>query len=163
LRSGPCLVPAARLLPPETPVDVAIDRFLAEFGASRDAPVVFADAAGAPVLISDAFFRTRTKQAKERLKERVADMLLLADTLRDPDEIWLVWYAIRDASGAVMYQLRRRYLRRVLLDGAAGPRPGFVIAEWGRMGWTGTTAYRPGADGYLERQRVGERVFVREN
>jgi hypothetical protein len=158
---APRVVSANLLLPDDVTLDKAIGEFLDVFGAAPGNPVVFSDAAGDPLVISDALFKTRSGRAKADalLEARKRVMRLLAETISDPDEIWISWSDVNDASGAQIAQLRRRYLAR--FDFGDGTEPAIVVFEIGRYGWTGTTAFVAERDAYLLRQRVGERIFVR--
>ncbi len=149
-------IPGSRLLPTGQKPRVYIDAFLRAFGG----PGIFTDAISQDLVISDDFFRRagrdgvrRDTKILDRGREQYA--LLLADAIRDPDEIWWVW-ADHQRNG--QFSLRRRYLRRVLIDGKEEYL--LAVVEVGKDGWTGVTAFQTDA-GYLERQRRGSLAYRR--
>lgn len=78
-------------------------------------------------------------------------MTRLAETLRDPDEIWLSWEYQRSLKRPVM---KRTYLRQ---DSETMLMSAF---EWSDRGWFGRTAFKidEGADTFL-RQRRGAMLY----
>lgn len=140
-------------LPAGTDPRVAVDRFLAEFGATWDEPKLFRDAAGHAVTIGKELFTDGSGRFKGDRRGRGTDMLRLAETLKDPDEIWLSW-ALRRDSGAWM--LIRRYLR------ASPDGQGFGSFAWSSQGWSGSTVFPPQEPSYLESQRQGALLYRRE-
>ncbi len=97
---GPVLpLPAPRALPAaiEQAADVTdeqlIERFLERFEPLSERvgdALVFTDAVGAPVVLSDQFFR-RPDGSTKLQDDRRRWMLLLAETIISPDEIWWEW------------------------------------------------------------------------
>ncbi|HEY9212071.1 MAG TPA: PBECR2 nuclease fold domain-containing protein [Ancylobacter sp.] len=125
--------------------------FLQEFGADIGQAVAYRDAAGHVLPISEELFKTAGGAWKATKRGRETEVLKLAETVRDPDEIWVNW--ARGANGSVY--LMRSYLRR-----AADGR-GFALFEWVGRGWHGTTAFPPESDGYLGKQRRGALLWRR--
>lgn len=83
-------------------------------------------------------------------------LLLLAATLRSPDEIWQV--VEKRERGRL--RVRRRYVARWRLPGEKVPA--LTVFEWGRDMWQPITAFQPDEVGYLERRgRLGNREWVR--
>ena len=63
-----------------------VGRFLEEFGATKDSPAVFRDKVGDSVVIGRGLFSDAKQGA---LKVSGRHLLLLADALQEPDEIWV--------------------------------------------------------------------------
>ncbi|MCB1832087.1 MAG: minor capsid protein, partial [Geminicoccaceae bacterium] len=87
----PRTVDAGRVLPAGLIDEEYLDRFLAEFGATRDRPIVFQDALGEPLVIGSDLFRAVDGSPKVTKRGRERGLLLLADAIRKPDEIRWVW------------------------------------------------------------------------
>lgn len=148
-------VPATRLLPGGLAPEDYVDRFLGEFGATRAKPVVFTDAIGEAVVIDDSMFidaRGRTKLLK---RGRGPHILLIADAIRAPDEIWWQW--IEYPQGRM--QLVRRYIAR--FDVAGQEAPIFAMHTIGQDGWSGVTGFPADRGDYVERQRRGTLAYRR--
>ncbi|KMQ72813.1 PBECR2 nuclease fold domain-containing protein [Marinobacter subterrani] len=133
-----------------------MDRFLGVFGARRGGePVRFDDAVGEPLPISEALFQAADDAWQLPAGTDRRYLGVLAEALRDPDEIWVAAELPGDDQRAV---LRRRYLARFALPGDEGVA--VAIFEWGRDGWAGTTA--TGEDNAeLQRLRQGVRLYRR--
>ncbi|WP_418648883.1 PBECR2 nuclease fold domain-containing protein [Thauera butanivorans] len=152
-------VQSARLLPEGLPpVDYA-RAFLQEFGADIGRPVVFDDVAGDMLTISDALFTDGRGNIKADKRGRGPYMRLLAETVREPDEIWMRWEESRAQPGT--WLLKRRYLKVIELVSEDAALYGIGAFEYGRDGWSGSTVFPADAgDGrkrreYLEHQRAG--------
>lgn len=169
---GSPIAPRADLppLPDPTPVDPArvmpdgltdedyVDSFLAEFGATRDRPAFWRDPSGGIVAIDRSLFEQRDMDGnalrwKVRKFGRERYVRLMADAMKQPDEIWADWAAGPDGQPV----LRRNYLRRVSLDGKSV----FVTFGWARRGWLGITAF-DAKPAYIERQRRGALLYRRK-
>ena len=133
-----------------------VSAFLEAFGVGPGEPLLYTDAAGSRVEISDALFRTAGGQYKVTKGGRERYVRLLAQAIQDPDEIWLVWGTIGRQRKV---SLRRRYLARFEIEGGEGPL--FVAFERDTRTWSGTTAFAARNPDYLLNQRVGRRVFRR--
>ena len=132
-----------------------VGRFLDEFGATEASPAVFRDKVGDSVVIGRGLF----PDAKEgALKVSGRHLLLLADALQEPDEVWVRLEWLAEQNKAV---LRRRYISRLELDGETVPA--LAVFEVGPDGWDGvTTLAQAGSDPeYLEQLRIGVRVYRR--
>ncbi len=145
--------PASRLLPPGRDADFYIDAFLAEFGATQHRPALFRDVVDELLWISRALFETPGGRLKVTKRGRETGLLLLADAIRTPEEVWVAWTRLRD--GRLV--LRRRYVRLVSIEGQAMPQ--LAVFEVGRDGWTGVTGFGPDDLDYLERQRTGHLAY----
>lgn len=148
---------AADLLPLGKPDEFYVDRFLEAFGATRDKPALFRDALDEPVMVGADLFRTRDGHWKVKKRGREKHLLLLASAIRDPDEIWWLWQIMPDGNAG----LRRRYLKRVEIDGET--KPLLASFEIGRDGWEGVTAFPPDEAAYLDKQRRGTLAFRRSD
>ncbi|QHL90672.1 hypothetical protein GVO57_07295 [Sphingomonas changnyeongensis] len=147
------------LLSRDTPPEDAIQRFLDHFGQRgiTDGVVrLIEDVAGEPLVISDSFFFRGGVAGQGPLKLddkgfRTEHLLLLAETLISPDEIWWAWEYF-DALGR--WQMRRRYLARFLVDGQT--RAMILSMNTGAAGWEGVSAFasKRGTN-YLTNQRGG--------
>lgn len=158
----PTVVPASRLLAPDLPPEQYARAFLQAFGADLGKPVVFRDVAQGALVIDEALFRSAAGEWKSRKDGRGPFMALLADAVRYPDEIWLLWEASHDRPGT--WLLKRRYLKTFELVSADGSdvQYGLSVFEFGKDGWTGATAMMAKPDrtpqarlGYIARQRGG--------
>lgn len=131
-----------------------ISAFLHEFGASMEKPVVFKDVVNEPVVISAELFRDRPGRGYKVLKaDREIYLKLLADTIKDPSEIWLAW--VKTPEGKV--RLCRRYIG--LYKAGARKIGGYAVFDLMDDFWQGTTAFKPGNLSYLDRQRVGSLLY----
>ncbi|WP_426037954.1 PBECR2 nuclease fold domain-containing protein [Cypionkella sp. TWP1-2-1b2] len=128
---------AAQILAPDLPVEDYVTAFLKPFGAEIGRAVLFTDAAGVRMPISDQMLRTRDGEFKALKRGREIYAALMAETILDPDEIWigLIEKANPANRAASDIWLDRRYIR-------AYPDLGF-IAEFqiGRKWWEETTVY----------------------
>ncbi|MBO9538734.1 PBECR2 nuclease fold domain-containing protein [Herbaspirillum sp.] len=161
----PTSVPKSLLLAPNTPPEAAVKEFLDVFGASMERGAAFTDAAGTTMAITKALFQDGAGELKWLTNPDKASRLeytyLLAMTLVEPDEIWWNWEKSRAENGR--WLLKRRYLRAFELEGSG--EYGVVAFEWGRTGWTGSTAFVPDRKSpenraaYFDRQRIGRLLF----
>ena len=142
---------APRLAPGATP-EAAAEAFLAEFGATLDAPVLFRDASGHVVPVGAEMFRSASGEWKATKRGRDREMARLAETIRDPDEIWLSWAR---ASQTALPLLLRTYLRR---DAESN---GFAMFRWSAQGWAAETAFGADREAYLLGQRRGALLYRR--
>jgi len=153
----PRSVPASQLLPSGLTDDAYVDRFLGEFGAKQSAPALFKDVTGDAVVIGrDMFTVKRTGQLKVQKRGREQTLLLVAQALREPDEVWvrLEWmYAQQKAV------VRRRYLARFEVEGKA--TPALAVFEIGDDGWDGVTGFVADSEDYLDDLRLGVRLYRR--
>jgi len=83
-----------------------VNRFLKEFGADMDNPVIYRDVMNDPIVISDELFKDRIKGGYKVFKAgREMYIKLLADTIKDPAEIWLTWVQVENKA-----RLCKRYI-----------------------------------------------------
>lgn len=137
--------------------------FLNEFDIAPGSAGLWTDVAGGRILIADDLFRSRSGAWKAAKRGHGDHALLLAEALKDPDEIWVALRAIPDPDhpGEFIYELVRRYIR------VDPDRPVFVLFELGRKIWFPITGYGP-LDrakpdfAYIHRQRNGKLVWKRK-
>ena len=141
-------VEASRLIDPIGKTeDQLIDMFIAEF----EGKIILKDKIGEPILISkDFFFNFRTGRHKLDQKLRKKAILLFADTIKNPDEIWWSWEYHEFEQ---RYKLIRRYFAQFNVEGIAAPI--MIAFETSKDGWKGLTAFRPRKVDYLKKQRGG--------
>jgi len=161
----PTKVPAHILLPADTAPEVAVQDFLEVFGATMEQGGAFTDAAGSTLAVTKALFQDGKGDFKwlssAKKAERLKYINLLAMTLIEPDEIWWVW--VKDHQDNGRWRLKRRYLRAFELDGFS--EYGVSVFEWGRTGWTGSTAFMTNQPSealrqeYFDKQRNGRLVY----
>lgn len=136
-----------------------IDAFLARFGASMDKSVYFEDKLGERLLMDKELFRDRSGkhggEYKATVRGRERYLPMLAETIKDPDEIWvrLEWHGEKER-----YVLRRRYVANWQLDDGTA---GLAVYETGLDGWVGVTTHQTGDMEYLNKSRQGIRLYQR--
>lgn len=132
--------------------------FLNEFGATLTNSVIFKDVAGEALVIGKQLFTvSKTGELKVTKRGRQQFLLLLADSLKLPDEIWTRMEYFDHLQKSVV---RRRYISRFVIDGEI--KPMLAVFEVGDDGWLGVTTFAPDTPEYLEQLRVGVRVFKRK-
>ncbi|MBX9634879.1 MAG: minor capsid protein [Magnetospirillum sp.] len=132
-----------------------VDRFLKEFGASSAQPKVFMDKMDEPLVIGRQLFQRADGVLKVAKRDREKTLLLLADALKDPDEIWWQWEQSRKTG---RWFLAKRYLARFDVDGKG--TQALLSFGVGEEGWEGTTAFSPTANN-LANQRRGVLAYRR--
>lgn len=148
--------PASRLLPKGLDNAQYIERFLNEFGATAGKPVVYTDVLGEAVVISDDLFIDVRGASKLKGVRRKQSLLLLADTIKKPDEIWWLWEFNEELD---IWSLRRRYLARFEIE--RSKRPVLSVFDTHKSGWIGVTGFSPGAEANLMRSRAGVLAYRR--
>jgi hypothetical protein len=125
------------LMPADLPVEDYVAAFLQPFGAEIGRGVLFTDASGTRVPVSDQMLRDRDGALKVGKRGREIYAALMAEMILDPDEIWigLIEKANPVNRAASDIFLDRRYIR-------AYPDLGFMAAfQIGRKWWEETTVY----------------------
>jgi hypothetical protein len=114
-----------------------------------------------PLVIDESFFRRPDGSSKLSQTVRRSALALLAEAIKDPDEIWWVWEEHKlDREGKeTVFRLRRRYFARFIVDGQTAPL--LLAMDVGKGGWKGVTAFQAGKDSYLQRQRGGVLAYRR--
>lgn len=145
------------------PSEDYIKAFLNPFGADIGNAVLWTDAAGGRVTISEELFRSRDGSWKLHKRGRDLYTAMLAEAIMDPDEIWL---GLREKPldafpGYAEHIVNRRYIR-------ADPNTGtFAVFDLGRRIWEATTVFAPRNRSkpdfaYLHRQRAGKLLWKRK-
>ncbi len=149
-------VSSDRLLADDLDDQAYIDAFLSEFGVrAPDRWTYYQDVAGEMLVISDALFRERDGSLKVGKRGRAPYVRLLADTIKDPDEIREAWAEWGDRR-----VLRRRYVARWQIDGTDVPL--VTVFETGPQGWVGVTAHSVRTAAQLDqRSRRGAALIYR--
>jgi|UPI00035FDF65 hypothetical protein len=111
-------------------------QFLQAFDADIGKPVVFTDAAGEAVVISEALLKDVRGRWKIAKRGRERFLLMMADAIKNPDEIWVGMEWMHSQKRAVV---RRRYVSRRLIDGV--DKTAFTVFEFATDGWRGKTSY----------------------
>ncbi|MBZ4022187.1 head morphogenesis protein [Rhodobacter sp. TJ_12] len=153
----------AELMAPDLAPEDYANAFLRQFGLEPGASKLWTDVSGARILIADDLFKDRTGGWKAVKRGHGDHALLLAETLMDPDEIWLSLRAIPDPEhpGEFLYEVVRRYIR------VDPERPVFALFELGRKIWFPVTGYGPlnrshPDFAYIQRQRNGKLIWKRK-
>ncbi|MEG1971353.1 MAG: PBECR2 nuclease fold domain-containing protein, partial [Burkholderiaceae bacterium] len=148
--------PSEKLLPTDWIAGAYAERFLQEFGATIDTPVIYRDVIGEPLVIGAELFTDAAGSLKDDKYGRGKYMLLLSQTLIDPDEIWVRLEWNDRLQKAIV---RRRYVAKF---DVAGKRAAALVAfEWGSDGWSGVTAFPSQGKAYLDGLRIGARLYQR--
>lgn len=136
-----------------------IQKFLDEFGAKGKEAIIYKDVIGTRIPLSDNLFKTRKGKWKLFKNNRHLNLHYLIDTIKSPDEIWIV----QDPMGKKTV-FRRRYIRRFPEAG------GLAVFEFSLKEWREVTLFNPSddyvkrlgyesIDDYLEDQRRGIRIY----
>lgn len=80
--------------------------------------------------------------------------MLLADTIKDPVEIWVYW--VKTPNGK--YRIVKRYIG-IYKD--RKKRGGFAVFDLVKGNWRGTTSFPTRDLKYLDKQRVGILIYKR--
>jgi SPP1 gp7 family putative phage head morphogenesis protein len=133
-----------------------INLFLKEFGSEFGRPRIYTDVVGQPLTISEDLFFDRSKKTHKVFRaDREKYLLMLADTIKDPAEVRLVWVAVEGKT-----RLSKRFIG--LYSEESGRVGGFVVFDWLDDYWAGTTAFKPGRLDYLDRQREGLLIYEKK-
>lgn len=156
-RSVPDLMPPPRQLPAQTlpppglpDADYGRD-LLARLGAAPGRPVVLRDAVGERLVVGESMLGGTAAP----LPVPGEQLALLAETLLQPDELWVRLVGLAAGSRAVV---RRRYLARLQVQGQR--RPVLVVVETGADGWAAVVA-ADATDADAAAWRTGVRLYQR--
>ena len=136
--------------------DGYVERFLAEFGATPSQPKLFLDKLDEPMVIGRRMFEQADGRLKVAKRDREKGLLLLADALKDPDEIWWQW---EQNAKTGRWSLIKRYLTRFDMGGKS--KPALLAFSVGEDGWDGVTAFTPDSVNNLMNQRKGVLAYRR--
>lgn len=155
-------LPAPRPIAPEMllPAGLKDEEYLAAFTQMFGEQEVFTDVTGERLLINDEFFRAIDGELKINKRGRDRFVKIIALTLQQPDEIWMLAAEHKVRKKQV---IRRRYIARFIIEGETKPVLGVI--ELGADGWVGKSGYQAetadAADGVLASARLGEQVYGR--
>lgn len=151
--------PAQRVLPDNLTDTAYVQRYLDEFGATLETPAVVRDVIGERLVVGkELFIERKTGQLKANKRGRGQWLLMLAEALKNPDEIWVRIEWLGALKKAVV---RRRYLARFQVEGEVAPA--VAVFEVGTDGAVGVTTFPPADGGYVEGLRQGIRIYQRES
>lgn len=162
----PVAFPASRLLGSGLAPEVYAMTFLAEFKAAIGKPVTYLDVTAEPLMINEGLFKDDRGAWKITKRGRAENILLLADTIKQPDEIWLRWEESRNNPGK--WLLKRRYLKAFIAEQDGVQVYGVGAFEYSKEGWVGSTAFQASADtevkrrAYFEAQRDGFLLYQKK-
>ncbi|MTI74718.1 MAG: hypothetical protein FH747_13850 [Stenotrophomonas sp.] len=162
-RRAPGALPAARVVGAARLLDAGLTEaeyataFLSEFGATMDAPVLFQDVLGERIAIGADLFLDASERLKVTKRGRERYLRLLADAIKQPDEIWA---RVEWLFGAQKSVVRRRYVARFEIEGENGTTPMLAVFERGEDGWFGVTTFQ-GEALDDENWRIGVRLYRR--
>jgi len=154
---APRTVGADRLLPAGLPPESYVSSFLSQLGASASAPTNVRDAIGERLVVGPDLFQDTAGEWKVLKRGRERFLGLLADTLQDPDEIWVRLEWLYGQERAVV---RRRYIARFAVEGLEAPA--LLVFERGSDGWAGVTGFA-GPKQQADDWRIGVRLYRRED
>lgn len=150
-----------------------MDKFLKVFGIARGQGTVIVDKTGTPIPINQALFQNRSKpndpkwkweqEGNEDKAFRMDFALLLADTIKEPHEIWWRWEPMLGKAGKPTgrWKLKRRYLKLFEINGV---KHGVLCAyEFDQQGWQSLTSFEIKDLAYFSRQRAGDLVYKSED
>lgn len=151
--------PSVLVDPGATPAQQAIDQFIASFDGPTDGSTVLTrDKLDQPLVIDESFFwrgRNSGDPSAAKLDSgRIEAINLIAETLKDPDEIWYCWVEVTGKDGKLRKRLVRRYVSRFTIGGKQ--RSYVVVMEFGDGGWHGVTGFKNRRDSYLDGPQVRE-------
>jgi len=145
------------LMPEGIAYQALIDAFIDTFGTRNSAGAVTVnDAIGQPLVIDDSFFyKGGVKGGPDTEKlvdsDRRKHIRLMAQGLKDPDEIWYVWEEVKTPTGT-RRRLTRRYIARFTIDGKT--KPVVIVMDIGADGWKGITAITSSRTNYATSPKV---------
>ena len=128
-----------------------IDAFLAAFGAKLGQSVVYQDAVGDPLVISQNFFKSKTGGIPKISGNQYLPML--AETIQHPAEIWLTWVKTDDGTE----KLVKRYIG--VYKDAAGKINSYAVFDNINGAWQGKTIFDPKNFNALNEERTGTLLF----
>ncbi|HDR9026870.1 TPA: minor capsid protein [Burkholderia vietnamiensis] len=107
--------------------------FMREFGATLGKPATYRDVTGELLQVNEWMFKDGAGRWAANLADHGRDAALLAQAVKEPDEVWLGWAQLDGA-----WSLRRRYIQT--LQNEAGDW-GVTVFDQGQDGWTGSVTF----------------------
>ena len=153
----------AKVLPDGLTEEAYWRAFLKPFGAEPGTAVLWEDAAGQDIVISEQLFLEHSGRSKTFKRGRGDYAALLAEAIMNPDEIWLGVRSVPvdEHPGYEDLMVTRRYIK-------VDPETSlYVMYELGRKAWGAITGYasmnRAKPDfRHIDKQRVGKLLFKRK-
>lgn len=153
----------AKALPDGLPPEDYVRAFLKPFGGDIGKALLFEDKAGTKIPVSDQLFRDASGALKVTKRGRHRLVVMMAEALMDPDEIWMgVARKLNAADGETEdLVVDRRYIR---LDPKTGIQ---IVFEIGERFWEAITSYNPTTKkgdpdfNALDRRRGGKLIYKR--
>lgn len=149
-------VPASQVLGEDILDTDAIKRFLQPLGASLDKPAIFQDIVGQRLVVGKGMFISPASGELVIQQPGLAKkwLLLAAETLRRPAEVWVRLDWVESLKKAVV---RRRYLASLLVKGE--PAPVQVVVEIDANGWAASATTVQAGQQPLTPYRQGVRLY----
>jgi hypothetical protein len=139
-----------QLLPSGQSERVYLERFMREFDEAFDATAIVEAPTGHPLAVSSELFTDhKTGRSKITKEGRAAYLLYLAETIKNPDEVWMTTGAAGDRS---LY-----YLAWYLIGGKETAMLA-VFKERGKV-WEGWSGYQSQNMAYIEAKRTGVLLY----
>lgn len=136
--------------------DQYVNIFLKEFSTEIGKTTIFKDVINNPIVISkDLFMDAKTGKLKIFKADREVYLKLLAETIKEPVEIWLTWVKIGKE-----VKLSQRYIG--VYKDKGEKIGGFVVFDLFNDTWSGVTTFKPGNLDYLDRQRTGTLLYTKK-
>jgi len=134
-----------------------INIFLSQFGTKIGNPVVYKDKLDDPIVISEELFLDRKENKYKVFKaDREEYLLLLADTIKEPSEIFLFIAAFKDNSRIV-----KRYIKYFRFPDKNEIISGFSVFDLINNNWRGTTIFQAPLK-YTQKYRKGLLLYVKK-
>ena len=137
------------------------NRFYKSLGVKESE--TFIDKTNDPILISDDFFKT-LERSKINRKDRNLYILELANTLKDPDEIYLEFEKLKNTSDKYLDENSRvvkKYMRYYKTE-TNSKRALIVLVEYLKDKTTGVSAYVIDSAGTVENKRVEKLIYQKD-
>jgi len=163
---NPRVAAANRILPDDLTAEAYAQAFLEDFGATLDRPVTITDVVGSTLTIGRDFFITAAGTNTAAKQGRGPYLLLAADAIRQPDEVWAALELI-EIDGVPKLRLVRRYIAR--FEAPDRTRSGFAVFENAGDAWGAVTAFdlraekssAGGMEAALQKRRTGILIYKR--
>lgn len=149
-------IPASQVLGEEILDTDAIKRFLQPLGASLDKPAIFQDVVGQRLVVGKEMFISPASGELVIQQPGLAKkwLLLAAETLRRPAEVWVRLDWVESLKKAVV---RRHYLASLQVKGE--PAPVQVVVEIDANGWAASATTVQAGQQPLTPYRQGVRLY----
>jgi hypothetical protein len=155
--------PSETLLPKSLSVQDATSAWNQAIGMTGDF-VVISDPTGERIVVDDSFWLGADGLSKITKRGRHRFLRLIAETLRNPDEIWSTWVVDdpslrRTGTKPQAAGIVRKFVGRFKVEGET--RAINILLELGPDGWRGLTAFNS-SDKYLQDRRNGVLEYRRK-